>query len=71
VGTWTAYALDRKVVNEQMPNGGSYEEEMKGKECVVGTPSWGNPKVWEGVEYVEECLVERCWDEEHRGRRKG
>jgi len=23
-GTWAAYALDRKAVNEQMPNGGSY-----------------------------------------------
>jgi hypothetical protein len=53
VGTWTAYALDRKVVNEQMPNGGGYEEETEGRECVVGTPSWGNPKVWGCVEYVD------------------
>ena len=34
VGTWTAYALDRKAVNEQMLSVGDYE-----KECVGGTSS--------------------------------
>jgi len=48
-----------------MPNGGGYGEEMKGKERVVGTSSWVDPKACEGVECVDEVLG---W--EHRGRQK-
>ena len=70
-GVWVALALDRKVVNEWVLNGWSYEE-MKGNERVVGTPLWANPKLHEGVGYAEEWVLDRevlGW--EHRGRRKG
>jgi len=56
VGTLTVYALDRKVVNGQMPDGGGYGKEMKGKERVVGTSSWVDPNACEGVECVDEVL---------------
>lgn len=39
VNTLTACTLDRKVMNEWMPNGGNYTKEMKGMEYGVWTPS--------------------------------
>lgn len=56
VGMLTAYALDRKVVNGEMPDGGGYGREMKGKERVVGTSSLVDPNACEGVGFVDEML---------------
>jgi len=67
---WTAHALDKKVVNER-PNGGSYERGMKGKECIVWTSQWPNPKLCEHVEHVDVVtlgLERLIW--EHREHRK-
>ena len=72
VGGWAVVVLDRKVENEWVSNDESYGEEMRVNERVVGTPSWANLKLSEGVGYVEGWALGRevlVW--EHRGRRKG
>ena len=66
------FVLDRKVVSEWVLNGGSYGEETRVNERVVGTSSWANPKLHEGMGYVEGwALGQEVLGWEHRGRRKG
>ena len=68
-GTWTAHVLDKTVVNELIPNGGSHEREMRGKTCIVGRSSWVNPRLREDVGCVALGREVLGW--EHHGRRKG
>ena len=53
VGGWAVVVLDRKAANEWALNDGSYWEEMRVNDRVVGTSLWANPKLHEGMGYVE------------------
>lgn len=70
MGGWAVFVLDRKVVSEWVLNGGSYGEETRVNERVVGTSLWASPRIYEGAGYVE-ALGREVLGLEHPGRRKG